>query len=770
MPDTKTSEFASQTAAGVAALDLWPQLDVSDTTMAETGTLKTLTTTEMSLLFVRANTLDTDVALTANSDAKVATQKAVKTYVDAAVTGLLDFKGATDASSNPNYPAASKGDAYVVSVAGKVGGASGVSVDVGDVYLAIADNAGGTQAGVGASWAVLEHNLVGAALTSGKLSQFAATSSSELAGVISDETGTGALVFANTPTLVTPTLGTPGSGVLTNCTGLPPAGMTLSAASLVGRSSAGVGQEITVGSGLSLSGTTLTATGGGTGLGWVNVLDHGATGDGVTDDTVALQAAIAAAASTGVGVVYIPKGVYNYTHLDMTPSVVSGCITLRGSQGYQWWGPDTSIECRTILHCTATDALDGIACFQSQGLLIQDIEFSYVTGFTGTLLNIGGIGGVGTNTAKVSQCHFISNASGSYSTARAFIGLNDVVCVVIQDCSFMGAASLLEGMLAPDGGFSTDVIISRCEFERCTVGQIVNPGQGWRIESCTFEFTGPTPTPAITSNMSTNPSFTFIDVDNCWFWDGGQKAVVQPAGVDWDLRIRNCWFHLFADAIVELNGPGVFIFENNSYNGNVPANTPTIIDLGDYTTALKRLVRIVGNSWNVGGDNSLAILNHAGHNAVFIHNNSNILPGNSVFGDVVSGGALGTPSSGTLSGCKGYTESIVIAVGDETTVITTGTAKVTFRMPYAFTLSSVRGNLNTASTSGLVTVDVNEGGTTVLSTKVTIDQDEKTSTTAANQSVVSDASLADDAEITIDIDGAGVGAKGLKVTLIGRQS
>jgi hypothetical protein len=45
------------------------------------------------------------------------------------------------------------------------------------------------------------------ATTSNKLSAFAATTSAELAGVISDETGTGALVFANTPTLVTPTLG-----------------------------------------------------------------------------------------------------------------------------------------------------------------------------------------------------------------------------------------------------------------------------------------------------------------------------------------------------------------------------------------------------------------------------------------------------------------------------------------------------------------------------------------------------------------------------------
>lgn len=45
------------------------------------------------------------------------------------------------------------------------------------------------------------------ALTGDKLSAFAATTSSELASVISDETGTGALVFANTPTLVTPNIG-----------------------------------------------------------------------------------------------------------------------------------------------------------------------------------------------------------------------------------------------------------------------------------------------------------------------------------------------------------------------------------------------------------------------------------------------------------------------------------------------------------------------------------------------------------------------------------
>lgn len=53
------------------------------------------------------------------------------------------------------------------------------------------------------------------------LNQFASTTSAQLAGVISDETGSGAAVFATSPTLVTPILGTPTSGTLTNATGLP---------------------------------------------------------------------------------------------------------------------------------------------------------------------------------------------------------------------------------------------------------------------------------------------------------------------------------------------------------------------------------------------------------------------------------------------------------------------------------------------------------------------------------------------------------------------
>ncbi len=115
------------------------------------------------------------------------------------------------------------------------------------------------------------------------------------------------------------------------------------------------------------------------------------------------------------------------------------------------------------------------------------------------------------------------------------------------------------------------------------------------------------------------------------------------------------------------------------------------------------------------------------------------------------------------------TESLIVACSDETTALTAGTAKVTFRMPFAFTLTGIRGSLCTAQTAGgIFTVDVNESGSSILSTKITIDNGEKTSTSAAAPPVLSDSALADDAEITIDIDQIGDGtAKGLKVALIG---
>lgn len=131
------------------------------------------------------------------------------------------------------------------------------------------------------------------------------------------------------------------------------------------------------------------------------------------------------------------------------------------------------------------------------------------------------------------------------------------------------------------------------------------------------------------------------------------------------------------------------------------------------------------------------------------------------------GGPGGVHGGG--AGGSAAVKVLPLACSDESSALTTGTAKFTFRMPHAMTLTAVRASVGTAPTGSSIIVDINEGGSSILSTKLSIDASEKTSTTAASAAVISDAALADDAEITIDIDqvGSTVAGAGLKVYLIG---
>lgn len=115
-------------------------------------------------------------------------------------------------------------------------------------------------------------------------------------------------------------------------------------------------------------------------------------------------------------------------------------------------------------------------------------------------------------------------------------------------------------------------------------------------------------------------------------------------------------------------------------------------------------------------------------------------------------------------------KEIMVAASDETTALTTGTAKVTFRAPEDMYLNSSylpRASVTTAPTGATLTVDIDDDGSSIFSTTLTIDASEKTSTTAATPCVLSSSSIADDSEITVDITqvGSTVAGAGLKVTL-----
>lgn len=119
-----------------------------------------------------------------SSTTNAPSQGAVKAYVDALLgaNDAMVFKGAINASANPNYPAADAGDTYRISVAGKIGGAAGPNVEIGDILIAIADgSAAGTHASVGANWTIIQTNIDGAvtgpaASVSGNIATFNGTS------------------------------------------------------------------------------------------------------------------------------------------------------------------------------------------------------------------------------------------------------------------------------------------------------------------------------------------------------------------------------------------------------------------------------------------------------------------------------------------------------------------------------------------------------------------------------------------------------------------
>lgn len=156
------------------------------------------------------------------------------------VTGLLPIANGGTATATPALVAGTNitiTGSWPNQTINSTGGGGNVATD--NIWTAVGDLAVGTgvhtaaRVAIGTALQVLQVNSGatglqwatlgggGNALTANPLSQFAATTSAQLAGVMSDETGSGALVFATSPTLVTPALGTPASGVLTNTTGLP---------------------------------------------------------------------------------------------------------------------------------------------------------------------------------------------------------------------------------------------------------------------------------------------------------------------------------------------------------------------------------------------------------------------------------------------------------------------------------------------------------------------------------------------------------------------
>jgi hypothetical protein len=219
------------------------------------------------------------------------------------------YKGAIDCSGNPNYPAAGAGDLYIVSVSGKIGGASGTSVTSGALLICKDDATGaGTQAAVGDHWDIVASAIDygNVTITGGTITGITDLAVADGGTGRSSFTENGVLYGNTTSGLLVTAAGTEGQILRAGATGAPafstatyPAtttvnqllyssatnaieGITTAASGILITSAAGVpsiGVDIptgvTIGGGYiyRAGGTDVPATDGGTGLSAIT--DHG---------------------------------------------------------------------------------------------------------------------------------------------------------------------------------------------------------------------------------------------------------------------------------------------------------------------------------------------------------------------------------------------------------------------------------------------------------------------------------------------------------------
>ena len=117
-------------------------------------------------------------------------------------------------------------------------------------------------------------------------------------------------------------------------------------------------------------------------------------------------------------------------------------------------------------------------------------------------------------------------------------------------------------------------------------------------------------------------------------------------------------------------------------------------------------------------------------------------------------------------------EAIQAACSDETTALSVGTGRLTFRAPFAITLTSVRISCTTAPTGAAIIVNVRKNGVTIFSTKPQIAAGATTSVGGAVPGVLSTTAIADDDILAVDIDqiGSTVAGTGLKITFLGTRT
>ena len=330
----------------------------------------------------------------------------------------------------------------------------------------------------------------------------------------------------------------------------------------------------------------------------INVKAYEAIGDGVTDDTAAIQAAIDALGVKG-GIVFFPDGTYNFTSLDIAGR---RAIILMAS-GSTTAGAASSAR----LVCTTNGAGIAIDATSTFGFTMRGLNVK-ADSLTGTVLDLRGSGGSDTSFSMVEDCTFDSTLA---VTARIDLALEGT----FRRCNFMNQTIAIYGMETA-GNYSNIFLFDNCQFVNSDTIHTKSAGNNWTFLNCTFEplttgGPGAYTYDSAVAGLSTGADgpLTFF---GCWFGDAGAVAAAWITYRGESLNVQSCKFQLFggsAVGIALIGGDGTYI----SGNGHVITGNNFLQNTDVATT--------YGITMDAGTFRNMAIFgNHFGRNAAEVSN------------------------------------------------------------------------------------------------------------------------------------------------------
>lgn len=371
--------------------------------------------------------------------------------------------------------------------------------------------------------------------------------------------------------------------------------------------------------------TTPTSTFQSTGLlvptGWIDVTDtaYGAIGDGVTDDTAAIQRAINAVTQTSTrkgGTIYFPPGIYKCTSqlsANRANSKGNG-VRFLGAGGVQnSFGGNPAMA--STIRFTGTGSGSFLDFRSTHGVQLLNLGIEYTSAsYTGTLIDFQhDTTAVDAAYALIQDCMI---GGLNVVTAAACVSFyQSILCRIVG--GKIGGAVL--GVKFAGVEYSNANKLDGVTFDHCTTAAIANGNQTLAIDSCWFEGTAPNALARAYIDNRTGSAIAYgVSFRDCWFGDSSSASPWVDFGTAAD-STQAIAFNFSGNVIVGGTGTGIK-FDNGglgvSITGNIFSGVTVPIDLGPVADGVFDGVTITGNYL------SAQIANSSGHRNLNISGNA----------------------------------------------------------------------------------------------------------------------------------------------------